>query len=189
VEDVEFEAAKLGGRVICTPAPATIPAGPAQLRSAETLYRPRAFEPIPSRYWIGAGEPQAVDARIWPNVVWVLQSFDLRATAARESGHQTHGDGTAVDLVPATGKGWSETAQAAAEALGWRPDCGASGTAPICPLIPAIQFIGYNGYPAHGDPAHAGANAHLHISWQGSNYGCPGLCPPLLWVRVFPLSP
>ncbi len=189
VEDVESEASKLGGRVVCTPNSTALPAGPAELRSAETLYQPRAFEPIPSRYWIGAGAPQVVDARIWPNVVWVLRSFDLRVTAARESGHQTHGDGTAVDLVPAPGKGWPETALAAAEALGWRPGCGASGTAPLCPLIPAIQFIGYNGYPSHGDPAHAGVNAHLHISWQGSSFGCPGLCPPLRWVRVFPVSP
>jgi hypothetical protein len=22
------------------------------------------------------------------------------------------------------------------------------------------------GYPGHGDPAHVGANAHLHLSWQ-----------------------
>ncbi|HLW96962.1 MAG TPA: hypothetical protein VKS25_16430 [Solirubrobacteraceae bacterium] len=28
-----------------------------------------------------------------------------------------------------------------------------------------MRFIGYNGYPGHGDPAHAGANAHIHFSW------------------------
>jgi hypothetical protein len=55
--------------------------------------------------------------------------------------------------------------------------------------MPAIQFIGYNGYPLHGDPSHAGSNAHLHISWQSSTFGCSGLCPPPRWVRVFPLLP
>jgi hypothetical protein len=120
--------------------------------------------------------------------VWVLETYHLQVTAARETGHNTHGDGTAVDSVPATGRGWVETAQAAAEALGWRPNCGASGSAPACPLVPAIQFIGYNGYPDHGDPAHAGSNAHLHISWQGSSFGCSALCPPPRWVRVFALS-
>jgi hypothetical protein len=28
-----------------------------------------------------------------------------------------------------------------------------------------MRFIGYNGYPGHGDPSHAGANAHIHFSW------------------------
>jgi hypothetical protein len=59
----------------------------------------------------------------------------------------------------------------------------------VCPLVPAIQFVGYNGYPMHGDPAHAGSNAHLHISWQSASFGCAGLCSPPRWVRVFPLSP
>ena len=27
-----------------------------------------------------------------------------------------------------------------------------SGTRPACPLVPAIQFIGYDGYPGHGSP-------------------------------------
>jgi hypothetical protein len=189
VQDVESEAAQLGGQVVCTPAPTAVPTGPAALSKAETLYAPRTFEPIPTRYWVGGGVPEAVDSRIWPDLVWVLQNFDLRATAARETGHQTHGDGTAVDLVPAAGKDWYNTALRAAETLGWRPSCGTSGTPPVCPLVPAIQFIGYNGYPGHGDPAHAGANAHLHISWQGASFGCAELCPPPRWVRVFPLSP
>jgi hypothetical protein len=189
VQVVESDAAQLGGRVVCTPVPATGLSGPAALRKVETLYAPRAFEPIPTRYWVGGGVPEAVDSRIWPDLVWLLRSFDLRATAARESGHETHGDGTAVDLVPAVGTGWDESALRTAETLGWRPECGASGTAPLCPLAPAIQFIGYNGYPGHGDPAHAGGNAHLHISWQSTSFGCAALCPPPRWVRVFPLSP
>jgi len=189
VQEVESKAEKLGGRVVCTPGEVPLLGGDADLRRVETLDQPRAFKAIPSRFWVGGGAPEVVDSRLWADLIWVLEAFDLRAVAARETEHQTHGDGTAVDLVPAPGQGWDETARRAAETLGWREACGASGTAPVCPLIPAIQFIGYNGYPDHGDPAHAGANAHLHISWQSSSFGCSGLCPPPRWVRVFALSP
>jgi hypothetical protein len=160
--------------------------GNAELRQAEKLFTPRAFKPLPAKLWVGGGAPESVDARIWPDAVWLLETFNLRASAAREEGHQTHGDGTAMDMVPASGQGWDETALRAAEALGWIESCGASGSAPVCPLVPAIQFVGYNGYPGHGDPAHAGENAHLHVSWKSSSYGCPGLCPPREWVEVFP---
>jgi hypothetical protein len=187
VQEVEDKAARFAGAVICTPGGGQALAGNALLEKAETLYRPRAFKPIPGDLWIGGGPPEPVDARIWPDVVWVLRTFRLRVSAARESGHNTHGDGTAVDLVPASGAGWDGTARAAAEALGWREGCGASGSAPVCPLAPAIQFIGYNGYQGHGDPAHAGLGAHLHISWRSSDYGCPGLCAPREWVMAFPL--
>lgn len=191
VEEVEAKAAKIGGggEIVCTAAADIGSGANADLRQVETLSAPRAFRPIPSRYWVGGGPPEVVDSRLWADLIWVLQTFDLRAVAARETGHQTHGDGTAVDLVPANAQGWDETARRAAETLGWREPCGASGTAPVCPLMPAIQFIGYNGYPDHGDPAHAGGNAHLHISWQSSSFGCSELCPPPRWVRVFPLTP
>jgi hypothetical protein len=191
VQKVEENAAKFAGPVVCTAVeePVTVAVGgDALLQRAETLYRPRAFKAIPAALWVGGGSPEAVDARIWPDVIWVLRTFHLRVTAARESGHNTHGDGTATDLVPESGKGWDETARAAAETLGWREDCGASGTAPVCHLVPAIQFVGYNGYPGHGDPAHAGENAHLHISWQGASYGSGALSDPPAWVRVFPLE-
>jgi Transglycosylase SLT domain len=158
----------------------------AVLDRAIRLYGPRAFKPLPARLWVGGGSPESVDARIWPDAVWLLEAFDLRVTAAREAGHNTHGDGTAMDMVPATGSGWDETALRAALALGWIPSCGASGSAPACPLVAAIQFVGYNGYEGHGDPAHAGSNAHLHVSWRSSEYGCPGLCEPREWVEVFP---
>jgi hypothetical protein len=189
VQRVEEAAAEYGGQVVCTPVAQQVVGGNAMLQRAETLYRPRAFKAIPASLWVGGGTPEVVDSRIWPDVVWVLQTFHLRVTAARETGHETHGDGTAIDSVPASGKGWDETARAAAEALGWRESCGYSGTAPVCPDVPAIQFIGYNGYKDHGDPAHAGENAHLHISWQSSSFGdCAELCLPPAWVRVFPLT-
>jgi Transglycosylase SLT domain len=158
----------------------------AALGSAVRLFAPRAFKRLPARLWVGGGSPEAVDVRIWPDAVWLLETYDLRVTAAREPGHNTHGDGTAMDMVPAAGHGWDETAMQAALALGWIPSCGWNGSAPVCPLIPPIQFIGYNGYPGHGDPGHAGENAHLHVSWKSSEYGCPGLCAPREWVEVFP---
>jgi len=191
VEKVERAAERFGGATagsadfsgaICA---AGIPGG-AVLGQSVRLFSPRAFKALPARFWASGGAPQAVDARIWPNAVWLLDSFNLRVTAARESGHKTHGDGTALDIVPAPGRDWDATAMRAARALGWRPSCAASGTAPVCPLVPAIQFVAYNGYPGHGDPAHTGSNAHLHISWKSSDYGCPGLCAPRTWVEVFP---
>jgi len=190
VREVERYATKFGGSIVCAPAEEPSVGGAADLQKVETFYQPRVFKPIPQALWVGSGAPQVVDSRVWPDAVWLLQTFHLRVIAAREGPpHSTHGDGTAMDMEPEAGRGWDETARAAAETLGWRESCGASGSAPVCPLVPAIQFIGYNGYPLHGDPAHAGGNAHLHVSWQSSSYGCgPELCPPPAWVRVFPLT-
>ncbi len=189
VREVESAAAAFAGHVECTLAEPPV-GGNALLKNAQMLFQPRSFRPLPQRLWAGGGVPESVDSRIWPDVVWLLDNYGLVATAGREPGHQTHGDGTAVDLVPAPGKGWDPTALRAARDLGWTPVCGASGVAPVCPLVPAIRFIGYNGYPGHGDPLHAGADAHLHISWDSSSYGaCPGtICEPPVWVKVFPLS-
>lgn len=184
-----FAGAGAGSADLSGPICATGIPGGAVLDRSVRLFSPRAFKALPARFWVGGGAPQAVDARLWPNAVWLLESFDLRVTAAREPGHETHGDGTALDIVPAPGRGWDGTAMRAALALGWRPSCGASGTAPVCPLIPAMQFVAYNGFPGHGDPAHAGSNAHLHVSWKSSDYGCPGLCAPRRWVEVFPWTP
>ena len=41
--------------------------------------------------------------------------------------------------------------------------------APAC-ARPPFRFVGYDGYPGHGDPAHCacGGNAHLHLSWLTS---------------------
>jgi len=190
VRKVERYAGQFGGSIVCTPSAEQVVGGEAILQKVETLYQPRVFKPLPQALWVGEGSPQSVDARLWSDAVWLLQTFHLRVTAAREGEpHSTHGDGTALDIVPQAGKGWDETARAAAEALGWHESCGASGTAPVCPLAPAIQFVGYNGFENHGDPAHAGGNAHLHVSWQSSSYGCgPELCPPPVWVRIFPLA-
>jgi hypothetical protein len=145
------------------------PAGSADVRRGRRLIAPRAFKTLPPWAMAGDRPPQAVDARIYTDVIWLLRPYHLRITAAREAGHQTHGDGTAVDLIPADGVTqpvWDASAGALAQDLGWKPTCGASGTHPACPLVPAIQFIGYDGYPGHGSPRTCAANcaAHLHIS-------------------------
>jgi hypothetical protein len=65
--------------------------------------------------------PEPVDARIYNDVVWLLKRHNLRVTAAREAGHHTHGDGTAVDLVPAVAaaqRDWDRTAGQLAAELG-----------------------------------------------------------------------
>ena len=187
VAKVEHAAQRFsGGGTVAASASCIGAPGGAIVGKAIRLFAPREFKPLPAALWVGGGAPESVDARIWPDAVWLLETYDLRVTAGREAGHHTHGDGTAMDMVPAAGRGWEGTARRAALDLGWTPSCGASGSAPVCPLNPAIQFVGYNGYSGHGDPAHAGSNAHLHVSWRSSDYGCPGLCPPREWVEVFP---
>ena len=163
--------------------------GNPMLRDGLRLFQPRAFKPLPQRLMAVGRAAQEVDARIWANAVWLLETYDLRVTAAREGGHQTHGDGTALDIVPAPNRGWDGTTKRAAEDLGWQASCASSGTAPVCPLVPAIQFVGYNGYDSfHGDPAHSSL-PHLHVSWKSSGFGsCPGVtCGPHEWVMAFPL--
>jgi hypothetical protein len=170
-----------------------LPVGSANLRVAERVFSPRAFRILPS-WALAGGRPGAVDGRIYDDVVWILRRYDLRVTAAREAGHRTHGDGTAVDLVPADGitrAVWDNSAGRLAHDLGWTPHCGRSGARPACHLAPAIQFVGYDGYPGHGSPrtCAAGCPAHLHISWASPCYGTSSLAPPCQWVMGFPTPP
>jgi hypothetical protein len=74
-----------------------------------------------------------------------------------------HPLGLGIDLYAGPGGSWDLVARAALD-LGWRSSCGGTGCAGLLPS--PFRFIGYNGYPGHGDPAHAGGNAHLHLSWQ-----------------------
>jgi hypothetical protein len=74
------------------------------------------------------------------------------------------------DLVPADGTTqarWDASAGRLARDLGWTPACGSSGSRPACPLVPAIQFVGYDGFPRHGSPRTCGGGcaAHIHVSW------------------------
>ncbi len=188
VEDVLGQARRLGDPGAIATVACGTPGGRADLYRAVRLYEPRSYRTLPRWAMAPGRAPEQVDARIYTNALYLLRTYDLRVVAAREAGHASHGDGQAVDLVPARPGGigtWRPTAERAARDLGWRPQCGASGVAPACPLSPAIRFIGYNGYPGHGDPAHAGANAHLHISWQSSSGGSAALAPPSAWVMAF----
>jgi hypothetical protein len=192
-----FQDAKTFQGVGAAPVEATSPeegcgpsvGGNAMLQHAQRLFQPRAFKSLPRRLMAPGRTPEEVDARIWPDAVWLLETYDLRVTAAREGGHETHGDGTALDMAPVSGRGWDGTAKRAAEDLGWTEGCGESGAKPVCKLVAAIHFIGYNGYPLHGDPQHSSL-PHLHVSWESSGYGsCPQvLCGPEEWVMVFPLT-
>ena len=166
------------------------PAGPADVRAAQRLTAPRAFKTLPAWAMAGGRAPQAVDARIHDDVIWILRRYHLRVTAGREPGHRTHGDGTAIDLVPADGitqSVWDTSAGRLAHDLGWNQACAVSGTRPACPLVPAIQFTGYDGYPGHGSPRTcvAGCPAHLHISWASGCFGSGALSAPCAWVMAF----
>jgi hypothetical protein len=177
-------------KVSCADLGIDLPAGPASLQHAQRVASPRAYRALPT-WAMAAGRPsQLVDARLYPNVIWVLRRYRLRVTAAREAGHRTHGDGTAVDLVPADGTtqaGWDASAGRLALELGWRPACGRSGSPPACPLAPAIQFVGYDSYPRHGSPrtCRGSCPAHIHVSWASPCYGSSALAAPCTSVAVF----
>ena len=189
-----IELAITDAAVGCASGGLDVPVGPAKLPHVERLTAPRAFRALPAWAMAAGRAPQLVDARIHGNLVWLLRRYHLQVTAARESGHQTHGDGTAVDLVPADGTTqpvWDASAGHLAQDLGWTPACARSGTPPACSLVPAIQFIGYDGYPSHGSPRTCTGTcpAHLHLSWASGCYGSSTLSPPCEWVSAFPAPP
>lgn len=174
--------------------------GPANLKEAQAYYQPRSYKTLPANLWVGEGEPEQVDARIWQDAVWVMSTYNLRASAGREIGHKTHGDGTALDLVPANGDSqadWDASALKLALDLGWTGTCGSNGLTKsaggTCDLVPAIIFIGYNHFEDHGDPAHCHrpeCGPHIHVSWYSDCYGCGGgeLVEPRNWVKAFPVG-
>jgi hypothetical protein len=167
----------------------SVAGGPAELDRAIRVYEPARDLVVPSRYVAPGYGPITTDARLWADLRWVLETYGLVLTAGKETGHLSHGDGSAIDAVPAQdidslGE-WLRTAERLARDLGWTPGCASSGVRPACDLVPAIEFIGYNGYPGHGDPAHTGS-AHIHISWVSSTHGTPYLTTPE-WMLVFPV--
>lgn len=125
------------------------------------------------------GTSEQCDARIVANVLMILDRFHAQLTACyAPTGHESSGEhplGLAVDLVPRPPASWSAMAELARWA-GWREACASTGCA--SQTHTAFRFVGWNGYPGHGDPAHAGSNAHLHLSW---NHG-PGV--PAKWVSL-----
>jgi hypothetical protein len=162
----------------------------ADLQGAEQLTTPRAYAALPASA-MAAGRPaQLIDARLLEDALWLLRTYGLRVMAAREGGHNTHGDGTALDLVPAKPvdqAAWDQAAGALARDLGWTAGCARSGSRPACPLVPAIQFVGYDGYPNHGSPrtCRGDCPAHLHVSWVSPCYGTSAPSAPCAWVRSF----
>jgi hypothetical protein len=168
------------------------PVGPGELTAGERVSSPRAFRALPAWAMAASRAPEPVDARLYDDVAWILRRYHLHVTAAREAGHRTHGDGTAVDLVPADGvaqAAWDASAGRLAHDLGWRASCGASGSRPACALVPAIRFIGYDGYPSHGSPrtCSGGCPAHIHVSWVSPCFGSSRLAAPCAWVTAFPV--
>ena len=113
------------------------------------------------------GTAAVCDSRIVPDVAALVRRYHLAIgdcfSLTGHAGAGEHPLGLAIDATPGPGGSWDLVARAAHE-LGWSPTCGASGCAGLLPS--PFRFIGYNGYPGHGDPAHAGVNAHLHLSWQ-----------------------
>ena len=167
--------------------------GPANLQDVETLYQPRSYRMLPARLMAGGRTPEAVDARIWDDVVWLADNYDLQITAAREAGHASHGNGTSVDWVPRGSSAvahWQETTERLARDIGWRPGCDSSCAPPVIAAPGWVRWIGYNGDPAHGDPAHCSGSCgpHLHISWQNSDGAQSALVAPAAWVKVFPVG-
>jgi hypothetical protein len=140
----------------------------AHLGTARRDHGPGGLVPLPAT--VTGGASITCDRRIRADVVWLADRYRVRVTACYAI-HRTGGEhplGAAVDLVPAAGATWAATARLA-HGAGWKSACAASGVAPAC-AQPPFRFVGYNGFPGHGNPAHCGCgnNAHLHLSWLTS---------------------
>ena len=141
--------------------------------------------------WPAGAPAQPIDARLLDNALWLLRTYRLRVTAAREAGHNTHGDGTALDLVPA-----EPVDQAAWDALRRRARARPRLDARLRRLrrpagVPArardpVRRL--RGLPRPRLTAHLRARtcpAHLHISWASPCYGTSTPSPPCQWVHTF----
>jgi hypothetical protein len=149
----------------------SVPAAPStgDLGEVERDRSPGGLAPLPTT--VTGGARIDCDRRIGPDVLWLARRYRVRVTACFAI-HATGGEhplGAAVDLVPDPGADWARTTERLARAIGWKRACAVSGVAPAC-ARPPFRFVGYDGYPGHGDPAHCacGANAHLHLSWLTS---------------------
>jgi hypothetical protein len=121
---------------------------------------------------VTAGTRETCDARVVPDVTYLARRFGVLVTDCyAPSGHTPDGEhplGAAIDAVPRDGD-WNRTLRLA-RALGWREACALSGTRPTC-ARPPFRFVGYNGFPNHGDPLHCfpcPGKPHMHVSWQTS---------------------
>lgn len=171
------------------------PIGGGDLGPVVRARAPRRLAPLPASIIAsGFGPTIQCDARIVPNVVTLMRRYRQRVTACQEAGHALTGEhpiGAGLDIVPADNADWSSTMRLA-RAAGWKESCAASGVAPACARAP-FRFVGYNGFPSHGDPAHCAypCPPHLHLSWNTSaSSGGPENQPrtayfPPSWIDVF----
>jgi hypothetical protein len=156
-------------------------------------YTPRHLATLPPDVTTAPG--MRCDARIVPNVVYLARRFGILVTSCYSpTGHEATGEhplGAAIDAGPRDGD-WSRTMRLA-RAVGWRPSCAAIAVTPEC-ARPPFRFIGYNGYPNHGDPRHCVpcvGGPHIHLSWHTS--ASPGepenaarfFYAPPTWIEVF----
>jgi hypothetical protein len=121
--------------------------------------------------WLVAipGTTARCDSRIARDVMLLMERYKLTlGDCYAPTGHEANGEhplGLGLDVTPGPGGSWALVERLARD-LGWSEACAASGCDGTLP--PPFRFIGYNGYGGHGDPAHAGSNAHLHLSWAHS---------------------
>ena len=149
---------------------ASVDAGAGPLGPVHKAFAPRRLAALPADVSAYAGI--TCDARIVPGVVYLARRFGILVSSCYSpSGHEATGEhplGAAIDAGPRDGD-WSRT-ERLARAAGWKPSCAASGVAPTC-ARPPFRFVGYNGYPSHGDPLHCvpcSGGPHIHISWLTS---------------------
>ncbi|HXE45401.1 MAG TPA: hypothetical protein VN635_09385 [Conexibacter sp.] len=168
--------------------------GSGKLGPVVKLRAPRRLAPLPASIVAPGFAPQECDARIVPDVIALARRYGVLVTACFGI-HSLSGEhplGAATDLVPADGD-WNRTLRLAHD-LGWQEGCAASGVAPAC-ARPPFRFIGYNGFPNHGDPVGCLCSTpHLHLSWLTSaSSGEPENQPrttyfPPTWIDVFQTS-
>lgn len=114
---------------------------------------------------------QLVDARILPDVVYLIDTYHLTITAAYSTSdsHEPDGEhplGLALDIVPGPGGSWDVIDRLAH----WAEP---AQNAPR----PPFRWVGYDGDPNHG------RGNHLHLSWNHSP--APSRRPPVQSVQVF----
>ncbi|HSS05242.1 MAG TPA: hypothetical protein VLK89_08680, partial [Solirubrobacterales bacterium] len=176
---------------------ASVGLGAGSLGAVRKVYAPRQLALLPSD--VSASPGIRCDARIVADVVYLARRFGVLVSSCYSpSGHEATGEhplGAAIDAGPRDGD-WTRTARLA-RAVGWSPSCAASGVAPAC-ARPPFRFVGYNGYPNHGDPLHCvpcTGGPHIHLSWLTSaSLGEPenrvrSAYEPASWIEVFEVVP
>jgi hypothetical protein len=150
------------------PAPSCDSAGAVAIVGARTVSGGGRLVGIP-------GQPGIrIDARILPDVLFLIRSYHLTITAGYSTSpvHKADGEhplGLAVDIVPGPGGSWEDVDRLArwAEPVQNAPR-------------PPFRWVGYDGDPNHG------RGNHLHLSWNHAPD--PSRRPPAAWVQVLTLA-